>query len=517
VGNSDSRIARRSAEVAAALLLTFAVTGCARPAGEDRSTGPVTVAIGIAAPQGGFDPGISVVADFLSVESLVTLNNDGRAAPNLAARWEQSVDGLEWRFALREGITLHDGTPLNAARVSEILNKALRQPAAVAIGPSFQHLVSVLPAGATSFTIKLSRPSALLLSDLAYVNITNVTGEGRTIGTGPFVVESRDDRRIVLRRFDAFRDGAPAIERVELNAFPTVRNAWTALMRGEVDFLYEVGADAAEFVDGESSVQTFTFLRPYTLTLGFNMRHPALKSREVRQSLNRAVDRDAIIKAAFRGRGRPAQDPIWPHHWASGNATKTYTFNREAAVLGFTAAGFRGLKQVGGRMPSRFEFNCLVYPPLERVALLIQKQLSEAGVDMSIELADRVQLGQRIGRGDYDAVLVWQTTGRSLTWPYLFWHSPEAGRPAFLQTGYVAADATLENIRYARTDEDLRNAVAAFQQVIHDDPPAIFLAWEERVRAVSRKFHVPPPEPGRDVVASLWRWRPAAPASARAQ
>jgi len=215
------------------------------------------------------------------------------------------------------------------------------------------------------------------------------------------------------------------------------------------------------------------------------------------------------VKAVFHGRGQPADGPLWPHYWAFSSAAPKYVYNRDAAALGLTAAGYGNRRKTESGMPSRLQFRCLVFPTLERVALMIQKQLFEIGVDMRIELAAMNVMAQRFASGDYDAFLIWQISGRSLTWPYLFWHSPEPGRPAFIQTGYSAADAALDQVRYARSDEELRNSVAAFQQVMFSDPPAVFVAWEQRVRAVSRKFAVPPLEPGRDVVANLWRWRPA--------
>jgi peptide/nickel transport system substrate-binding protein len=506
----------RRAGAACLFLFALAISGCQRGSSAgSTSVEPATVSIGIAAPEGGGDPGLRIVADFLTVESLVTLNHDGREVPNLASKWVRSSDGLSWRFELRDGVRFHDGTPLTAQSVADNL-KSVTGPGAGAQAPSFQQVTSVGVDGPSAVILTLARPSALLLSDLAYVNITTTSGS-QVVGTGPFAVQSKDDKRIVLRRFDKYREGASALDHVELNAFPTVRNAWTALMRGEVDFLYEVGADAAEFVDGESSVQTFSFMRPYTMTLGFNLNHPVLRSREVRRALNRAVDRDEIVRAVYRGRGRQAQDPVWPYHWASDKTTPQYTYNREAAILGFAAAGYGGIRADGNRMPNRFKFHCLVLPQLERSALIVQKQLYGLGVDMTVELTPLQILGQRLARGDYDAYLLWQTTGRSLSWPYLFWHSPESSRPSFVRTAYSVADQALDRIRFASNDEEFRKGVAAFQQVIHDDPPAVFLAWEERMRAVSRKFHVPPLEPGRDVVASLWRWRPAAPASARAQ
>jgi peptide/nickel transport system substrate-binding protein len=496
-------------------IAALACDACSRQTDVQAQRRGDTLSIGTAAPEGSLDPGIAGVADLLRYETVLTTGNDGRPGASVVASWERSDDGLAWKFRLRDRVSFHDGTPVTAEQVAETLRAALKNPGLIASSPSLQQVSSVTAEGPIEFTVRLNAPSALLLSDLAYLNVQRATKDAP--GTGPFVIESKDQKRIVMRRFDRYRQGAPAIERIELNGFPTVRNAWTAMMRGEVDFLYEVGADAAEFVGGESSVQTFTFLRPYTLTLGFNLRHPVLKSRGVRQALNRAIDREEIVKAGFRGRARPAQDPVWPNHWAFSGAVPTYAYNPTAAGLEFNAAGYGTVQQAGDRMPSRFHFTCLVYPPLERIALMIQKQLFGVGVDMSIELAKTAEIAARAARGDFDAFLIWQITGRSLTFPYLFWHSPEPGRPVFLQSGYSAADSALNRVRYARNDHEFRAAVAAFQQIIHDDPPAVFLAWEERVRAVNRSFHVPPQEPGRDVVFSLWRWRPAAEARARAQ
>jgi hypothetical protein len=71
-----------------------------------------------------------------------------------------------------------------------------------------------------------------------------------------------------------------------------------------------------------------------------------------------------------------------------------------------------------------------------------------------------------------------------------------------------AIDASLDRIRHARTDDEYRAGVTGFQQAIVDEPPAIFLVWGERARAVSRRFEVPTPEAGRDVLATLRLWRP---------
>ena len=69
-------------------------------------------------------------------------------------------------------------------------------------------------------------------------------------------------------------------------------------------------------------------------------------------------------------------------------------------------------------------------------------------------------------------------------------------------------DAALDAIRQAPDDDAYRAGVADLQRAILDDPPAIFLAWSERARAVSTAFEVPTQQ-DRDPLTTLRLWRPA--------
>jgi hypothetical protein len=74
--------------------------------------------------------------------------------------------------------------------------------------------------------------------------------------------------------------------------------------------------------------------------------------------------------------------------------------------------------------------------------------------------------------------------------------------------GYTAADTVLDVMRTTTDEAKIRTAVSDLQQTFFDDPPAIFIAWPRVARVVSNKFVVPE-EKGRDVMSSLWQWRPA--------
>jgi peptide/nickel transport system substrate-binding protein len=146
-------------------------------------------------------------------------------------------------------------------------------------------------------------------------------------------------------------------------------------------------------------------------------------------------------------------------------------------------------------------------PTQERVGIALQRQLRSVGVATSLEMPGTAAALTRVAAGDFDLILTDAISAPTLLRPYLFWHS----KGPYNYGGYASADvdAALDSIRHAVDDEAYKSGVAAFQRAILDDPPAIFLAWSERARAVSTAFDVPA-EPGRDPLSTLRLWRPVA-------
>lgn len=279
-------------------------------------------------------------------------------------------------------------------------------------------------------------------------------------------------------------------------------------MRGEINMLYEVSREAAPFVEAESSVRAYPMLRSYVHAVYFNVRHPVLARREVRQALSFAVDRDAIVRDVMGGRGERADGPVWKYHWAFSTAQRAYGYNPELARLKLDAAGFpKERASTAGGMPSRFRFTCLIFgndARYERSALVLQKQLYGVGVDMQIKAVPLRELAERVSTGEFDAVFVEAISGRSLNWLYRQWRSRPTRQTGELNSGYTAADAALDRLRETFDDADTKRAVGDLQRVFYEDPPAIFVAWPQTSRAISARIHVPY-ENSMDVVGRLWR------------
>jgi len=147
---------------------------------------------------------------------------------------------------------------------------------------------------------------------------------------------------------------------------------------------------------------------------------------------------------------------------------------------------------------------------------VVQKQLFEIGIDVEMVPLTLAEIGKRVGSGDFDAILFQMVSGRTLDYLYWFWRSTPEGANAIVRSGYTAADAVLDRLRAAQSDEETRIAVADLQRILYEDPPAAFLVRPETARAVEHSFIVPAEEQGRDILGTLWQWKPRRPAEAQA-
>ena len=485
--------------LALVVVCAFACDG--RNTGPDVSTSALHVQIGTALPPAGLqNTGVRELVRGLYAETLVISDRNGSTRPRLCEKWEWLEGGTVLRLRLREGISFHDGSPLNAATAAALLKRTFADDK---YPFTYRSVKGIDVLDELTLQIRLSTPEALLVEDLTDARITK-----ETIGTGPFVLDTLAEQSASLRRFDAYHQGRPGLDRVEIKAYPSLRGAWTAMMRGEINMLHEVSRDAAPFVEAESSVHAYPMLRSYISAVLFNVRHPVLARREVRQALSYAIDRDAIVRDVMGGRGERADSPVWKYHWAYSTAQRTYDYNPDLARLKLDAAGLPP-RTSAGQMPSRFTFTCLVMnndSRHERMALVLQKQLYAVGVDMRIEALPLKEMVTRFGTPHFDAVFAESISGRSLTWVYRRWRSKSNPLPGELNAGYTAADAALDRLRGAFGEPEVKRAVGDLQAVFYDDPPALFVAWPQISRAVSASIHVPH-ENNVDIIGRIWRFQ----------
>jgi ABC-type transport system substrate-binding protein len=138
------------------------------------------------------------------------------------------------------------------------------------------------------------------------------------------------------------------------------------------------------------------------------------------------------------------------------------------------------------------------------MALIVQRNLSQVDVDVQFEAVPLDEFNKRVGAGNFDAILADFITGNSAGRPYVFWYSSSKQNVP----GYnnVLVDQAFDRLRGAPDDDATRAAFHDLQATMLDDPPAVFLAFGETTRAVSRRFQ-PVTPPGGDVFRTIPEWR----------
>ena len=426
-----------------------------------------------------------------SAEPLVAIDWDGRPVYRVAESVTPWVTGMGITVVLRPNVKFHDGSAVTAEAIRDLLLQGHRVKVAIR---------TVVIENERTLALHLHRPHGLKVEDLSLALSDDAHPAKRT---GPFKVISFDPP--VLEGYSGYDQGAPIVKRLVIQRFPTHRAALTAMMRGEVNFLHEVSREAIDFLAAGGDIQIYPLLRPYTILMTFNLRHPILKRREVRLALNEAVDRDEIVRNALRGHGQVAEGPFWPYHWAYSRGRYPSPYNPEAAKVRLDAAALPVRTQSSEHPPSRFRLDCLVLddPRFERIALVLQRQMAAVGIDLELRALKLPYLLARIKSGDYEAVIFENLTGRTLDWPYVMWHSRVSG----FSSGYTTADGALDRMLGARTEDDTRLAVAEVMNHLRNDPPAVFLAMGREARAAHNSLLIRY-EPDRDVFGTLWQIKP---------
>jgi ABC-type transport system substrate-binding protein len=443
----------------------------------------------------------------LSVEGLTQLGEDGRAVPKLAESWVWGNSDKELVVNLRPGIKFHDGTSLTAERAVEILRQAVTRPSNRAIFSSLADISSVRPKGDRQVVFELSQPSAFLPDDLEFP----LSYGSPAVGTGPFRIVSDNESGAMLERFPDYYAGSPNIARVTIKPFDTLRTAWTSLLRGDVDMVTDVPPEAVEFVRNDD-VRVVSFGRRYQYLVAFNSRKPPFNSPIVRRALNAAIDRGALIQNVLKGHGVPSTGPLWPKHWAYNSSVASFRFDPGLAESLLTSGGFHALKRTDGP-DARLRFTCLIpenFSVLERVALEVQKQLYDVGVNMQFEVIPIKDFDTRVREGRFDAMLIDTISGPTVGRSYLFWRSARRHPGGLNIFGYENAEAErlFDILRTSTNQIATQSAFSKLQEVLLQDPPALFLAWNERSRAVRRNFQIiqdarrDPVDP----VYTIWRW-----------
>ncbi|MCA9833286.1 MAG: hypothetical protein KC435_05030 [Thermomicrobiales bacterium] len=271
----------------------------------------------------------SASVDKCIYEGLVTLNQEMRITTLLAKSWEVSDDAKEFTFFLQEGVTFHDGEAFNAAAVVAAFDRVLNPESTLRragyFGAVLDHVEEV-----DEYTVKFVAkfPFAAMVATLAHPaggipspKAAEAAGADfgiQPVGTGPFKFISwvRGDL-ITLEKNENYwnPDLAAAVPKLLIRGVSEPSALGIAVQSGDAAFAGPLEAASAQQlrqVDGVE-VTSVPGLTVYWATMN-NTKEPFTDVR-VRQALNYAVDKNAVLMAGSLGEGYVADSPIARDTW----------------------------------------------------------------------------------------------------------------------------------------------------------------------------------------------------------
>ncbi|MCX5736761.1 MAG: ABC transporter substrate-binding protein [candidate division NC10 bacterium] len=335
-------------------------------------------------------------------DGLVQYDGSLTITPAIAQSWKASRDGLSWTFFLRKGVKFHNGREVVADDVvysfTRILDPKTNSKAAEVflklngakdfVEGRAKSVRGLRALDRYTVQIELAETSAPFVASLAVGYAKIVPREvveklgaefgSRPMGTGPFkFVRWKKDEEIVLEANLDYFGGRPFLDRLEYKIFPGhQRDAMLASF--ETGGLEDTDIPAAELERVQSNGR-YQFVRRPILGIrffGFQTLQGPLANRMVRQAINHAVDREALVQDIHKNRYKAGQSFLPPGTYGYDPQYRPYPFDPQRAMALLAKAGYPG----GKGLPVLQFWSSVKSADIEREHEAIKRYLGEVGI-----------------------------------------------------------------------------------------------------------------------------------------
>ena len=350
--------------------------------------------------------------------------------PALAESWDVSDDGKVYTFHLRKSVKFHarggfsPSRELTADDVIATFNRMWKKDDAyhAVSGGAYDYfndmgmpdlLSSIDKVDDHTVKMTLTKPESPFVANLAmdfaaihskeYMDAMLKAGtpekvDQEPIGTGPFIWANyrKDDRIIYNANVNYFRGKQP-IDRLVFSITPDQATREARLEAGECDVIpYPNPANVAKLKENPN----LQVLEQEGLNVGYlamNVKKPPFDNAKVRQAINMAIDKEAILAAVYQGAGKAAKNPIPPTIWSYDDSIEAYPYDVEKAKAMLAEAGVSNLQTDLWYMPVQRPYN----PDAKRMAELMQADLAKVGITAELKTFEWGEYRKRLQEGEH--------------------------------------------------------------------------------------------------------------------
>jgi peptide/nickel transport system substrate-binding protein len=326
-------------------------------------------------------------------DGLAWIDDNGDIVPALAESWEVSDDGLSYTFKLRQGVKFHNGEDFTAEAV--VATWETGKDPKNDYTDSYLRVSSV--EAVDDYTVRLTSetPNPVFLTEVAagwgivppaYIREVGIDEfANNPVGTGPFKFVERisGDRIVMEANPEYWEEGLPKVARLTYRVIPDSATRLAAIQTGEIHIANRLNADEVTTLEGSSEVQVVSYPNDRVYYVGFknigNGVDTPIMDAKVRQALNYAVNRQAIIDAIFSGEANLISGFVVASNLGYDDSIQPYPYDPEKAKALLAEAGYAEGFQISMGCPADGYVN------INEVCLAIQRDLSAVGVEVDLE------------------------------------------------------------------------------------------------------------------------------------
>lgn len=419
------------------------------------------------------------VANLIYDALLIWDNETKTAQPCVATEWEM-VDDVTWRFKIREDIIAHDGTPFTAEDVLYTFKKGVELSGTNAwiyfdiekCKVVDEFTIDIVTYSPMPYLLDMMSNSALNpmidQSSVETVGGTDACITNPLCGTGPYrFVEWVSGEYILLERNENYWGEKPYYKNIQLKFIGDNATRIMALESGDVDMILNVPISSVEYLRGDDNYVVWQMTSDLTYNLIFNTTVEPFDDVKVRQAIAHLVDRDTMLQAVGGGYGMTTDTnipQIHPYYSAPGEG-ETYAYDVDAAKALLAEAGYA----------DGFSFKLTMIGQYKTLAEVFQSALSQAGIQMEMNIVDMPTLMKCYYSGDYEVVIGTNMPNGDLSYPLHYYDNRLSWAQVQGSTGW-GSDEMNALIDVASTSADtaeVAEAYAEIQSILRENVPVI--------------------------------------------
>ena len=363
-------------------------------------------------------------------EPLINISQKYELEGCIAKEWAKTSP-TEYVIRLKENVKWSNGESCTAEDVLYTIDRIKEITIPNIYAYNIQHVIQAEIIDTYTIKISLSQEVPFFeyylnfpIMSKSYFGTENFQDSVKTnlpMGTGKYAISNRQDAKIILSKNETYwniENENPQIQTIEINLYQAVGEMYNDFKLGKLDLVNTSNINIESYIGTIGYNKVETIGREYDY-LAFNLENKVLSNPEVRQAINYAIDKNAIISSIYNGKYKSSDFPLPNTNWLyQGNDENKY--NAELAKQTLQNNGwefkYNYWQKYVNYYTRRLNFRLVVNSSNEtrvRVAEMIKQQLEAIGIKVTIVQANDNQYNNYKIYKNYDMILCGTTIGIS--------------------------------------------------------------------------------------------------------